>query len=146
MRRGDLPPDGRSPSDLLSWDEIIALEKKGVGIEGHGHEHRILSGLSDADLGGEFDAMSSAFARHLGRAPEVIAYPNGDWGDFDFRALPIRYGLTAVFGSARAQDAPYRIRRVLVANENPRDLFTLVKRGAAAAAIKRGLDRARGRR
>ncbi|MEK8022244.1 MAG: polysaccharide deacetylase family protein [Candidatus Hydrogenedentota bacterium] len=152
MRRGMEPPEGLETSDVMSWAEIAGLVKEGIGIESHAHSHRILSGLPDPELKTELLAARREFEAHLDRRPEVIAYPNGDWNDFDARVdrsvdeAGFAAGVTAVFGAVRRAQLPWRIRRLGVANQSAESLEQVLRGGHAAAACKAALDHWRGRR
>lgn len=150
MRRGAPPPEGGRRVALLSWEDLSRLVESGVRIEAHGHTHRILSGLDDAGTAQEVWSSIETLRDRLGVEASALAYPGGDWGDFDDRTAHIlgrygiRHGLTAVFGAARAEE-PYRVRRVVVADEPAAAVTALLDGGGWADRAKRLFDRARGR-
>lgn len=152
MRHGAEPPEGPAPSDLLTWDEILKLKHDGVRIESHGHSHRILTGLAGEALRVEMRTAFHVFAEHVGAPPKVLAYPNGDWPDFDDRVdaaarhAGFRFGATAIFGPARRAHLPWRIRRLGVADQSASSLERVLRGGHASAALKAALDDWRGRR
>lgn len=151
MRRGAKPPEGLLASDLLDWNEIIDLRRKGIAFASHTRSHRILSGLNDADLHDEFALSVEDLANH-GIHSSAIAYPNGDWLDFDERTGPaarqsgLRFGLTAIFGHADRNHLPWRIRRVLVGNESAMELGDLLVFGRMMSRAKSACDGIRRRK
>lgn len=152
MRKGILPPEAATPADLLSWNQIRELAREGVGIESHGHDHLILSGLNQKALTHDLAESHRILTEQLGRSPTCIGYPNGDWWDVDERtngaakACGYRYGLMGVYGRARAADMPWRVRRVVVTGENGHAMESLLRAGRWTADGKALVDRMRGRK
>jgi len=152
MRRGARPPDASVPASLLSWNQIRDLSREGVGIESHGHDHLILSGLDQSALAHDLDESYRVLTEQLGRPPECIGYPNGDWWDVDERTnlaakkSGYRHGLLGVYGRTRSADMPWRIRRVVVTDESGYEMESLLRAGRLTADGKAIVDRLRGRK
>lgn len=151
LRRGKLPPDGLAPSEIMSWSEIRSAANDGIDIQSHSHDHRILSSLTSEQLEADLATSVSLLQEKAIATPRVLAYPNGDWPDFSLlvdRAAEkagLRWGLTAVFGTLRGADLPWRARRLMIANETADELAAVLRGGKVCSSAKAVLDRVRGR-
>lgn len=74
-------PAGDPP---LTWAELRQLQAQGWRIEAHGHSHRPLAGRPAAEQAAELRQSRAAVAAHLGRVPELFAFP---YGSYDRRTL-----------------------------------------------------------
>jgi peptidoglycan/xylan/chitin deacetylase (PgdA/CDA1 family) len=82
---------------LMSWDEIRALAADGGTIGAHGHAHAHMPALSRAALDADTAAMKRRFQEELGTVPALFAYPFGEAGSEDKRAVADA-GFVAAFG------------------------------------------------
>jgi peptidoglycan/xylan/chitin deacetylase (PgdA/CDA1 family) len=92
-------------SDYLSWQELATLRREGVEIGNHSasHAHLLnrLHGEGDlewaARVSADIKRAQQALLTHLGSAPQLFAYP---YGEFDpaLAGLAKRAGFTAAFG------------------------------------------------
>ncbi len=62
---------------LMTWDDVRVLDRAGMDIGSHTRTHRVLATLPEADLDAELRAARADLERHVGRAPDAIAYPVG---------------------------------------------------------------------
>lgn len=151
MRRGAPPPEGGRTAALLGWNDLARLRDEGVRIETNGHAHRILTGLDADDVAADVWRSIEILKERLGVEASALAYPHGDWGDFDAKVAHvagrygIRWGLTTVFGAARPEREPHALRRVVVTDEPAAAIRALLDGGDAADAMKRWYDRLRAR-
>ncbi|RMH58965.1 MAG: polysaccharide deacetylase family protein [Candidatus Hydrogenedentota bacterium] len=149
LREGEAVPEGRQPSDVMNWDELREVQRRGASIESHGHSHGLYSGLSFGELEQDVVRSREILKRELGVCSTVLAFPNGDWADFDSRADKVlrkagfEYAVTGIFGTVEMTDFPYRIRRVIVTSQSADSLRALLTRGRNRAVWKRRLDRLR---
>ncbi|NKB42989.1 MAG: polysaccharide deacetylase family protein [Alphaproteobacteria bacterium] len=84
-------------SDTLTWNEILTLQRDGVVIGAHSHNHSHFPSLSAATVAQDLAEMSAAFERALGDVPDVFAYPYGEAGRADMTAVR-NAGFVAGFG------------------------------------------------
>ncbi len=84
-------------ADLLSWDDIRALQSEGVSIGAHSHGHGHYPALSAEDVEDDLEKMKSAFTRELGATSALFAFPYGEAGQADMAAVT-KAGFTAAFG------------------------------------------------
>jgi peptidoglycan/xylan/chitin deacetylase (PgdA/CDA1 family) len=73
------PTEERSLVDaaLMTWDEIGALSRAGMGIGSHTRNHRVLQTLPRGDYGSELSGSRLEIEERLGKPVESIAYPVG---------------------------------------------------------------------
>lgn len=62
---------------LMTWDEIRTLDAAGMDIESHSRRHRVLQTLEPHQLQDELAGARADIEKHVGRAPQAIAYPVG---------------------------------------------------------------------
>jgi len=101
--------------EMMSWDQVEDLHAAGWRVEAHTATHPDLRRLADDAIREELERGNQAIQEHLGRRPEIFAYPYGYW-DERVRAVAAntyRYSLTAQMGALPAQVAdPHRIPRL----------------------------------
>ncbi len=62
----------------LSWDQLGEWRESGViDVQSHGASHRRLTWLSDQQVADDLGRAREEIRRHLGIAPDAIAYPYG---------------------------------------------------------------------
>ena len=65
-----------SPSEpLLTWDEILTMEKNGILFGSHGHSHQDLTGLIEKQVREELEISKKILEEKLKRPISYIAYP-----------------------------------------------------------------------
>jgi peptidoglycan/xylan/chitin deacetylase (PgdA/CDA1 family) len=72
----DILKEGNS---MLTWEEVLEMSKEGIDFGSHGCSHRIMPGLSDAEIKRELTESKSIIERELGGKVDLFAYPNGDY-------------------------------------------------------------------
>ena len=92
--------------------QLREMAAHGMEIGGHGHTHRFLSDLPDADLVDEMQRSQGLLAEWLGAAPSQMSFPGGR---YDRRALEAaaRNGFGILHGSVPGRIAPGPLPRVL---------------------------------
>lgn len=92
-------------SDLLSWDDVRALQADGVAISAHSHGHGHYPALSEDEVAADLSQMKKSFERELGKVPDLFAYPYGESGRADWQAVEAA-GFTAAFGQHSGAAGP----------------------------------------
>ncbi len=113
-----LGAEPRVTTRVLSWEELAALESRGVEVGGHTRTHPMLDRVdrevAQSEIQGGFDDLQL----RLGRPLPAFAYPSGQFnpGVVDaLRALGIPAAVTTVEGTYRlGVDSPLEIPRVAI--------------------------------
>lgn len=71
--------DERNQNELMSWDELAALDASLITIGGHSTNHPILACCSSQELGHEISDCRTLIEARLGRPVEFFCYPNGEF-------------------------------------------------------------------
>jgi peptidoglycan/xylan/chitin deacetylase (PgdA/CDA1 family) len=113
-QRPSLP--ARAPMfPMLSWSEVEVLHESGWAIESHTPTHPNLRACSNEEIASEYAQADDAIASHLGRRPEILAYP---YGYFDGRVEAqtrhcYRFALTTQMSTLGSRvEAPHRVPRL----------------------------------
>lgn len=77
----------RPESQPMKWENVREMAGNGIEFGSHAASHPILTNLDDAALAMELASSKHAIERELGRAVEVIAYPDGGEMAFDERVI-----------------------------------------------------------
>lgn len=93
-----IPPENERPA---TWDEIRAMELKGMLFGPHTVTHRIVSGLSDEDQAKEIANSFIRIRQECANPSNIFCYPSGQQGQFDERMFDkLRSaGVTAAFSA-----------------------------------------------
>lgn len=142
------PSTPPAPSLFLDWDGARALAATGHGIGSHTVTHPILA-REDVDTQlAELVESRRALEDELGQTVDLLAYPNGNKGDYDERTVEFaqragyRAAITTRAGLAGPDASPFEMRRVLVTPHT--DLGELVGKVGrkssklAGAVVRRG--------
>jgi peptidoglycan/xylan/chitin deacetylase (PgdA/CDA1 family) len=62
---------------IMTWDQVRALRRAGMGVQSHTRTHRILEGLGPRELSDELSGSRAELERELGEPVHAIAYPVG---------------------------------------------------------------------
>ena len=97
--------DNVGGGDFLNWEELRQLRDEGVEIgnhsASHGHLLERLAGESEGDwekrVSADILRGQQALAAHLGAAPDLFAYPYGEYSAA-LASLVQRFGFRAAFG------------------------------------------------
>jgi peptidoglycan/xylan/chitin deacetylase (PgdA/CDA1 family) len=133
--RGD---GGWEPEDdvrYLSWPEVVELRGRGVEIGSHTCTHPMLSKLPAAEAERELRESLAEVARRTGEPAPPFAYPFGDYTpELAERARALGYScaLTTDAGPNGAGEDLYRLRRVLVGDDDDEPAFAARVSGLAA--------------
>lgn len=105
--------------ELMTWDQIRALKRQGMGIGSHGLTHRVLARLSPAEQWHEFTESKQRLEQRLEAPVRTVAFPAGSPGAFtaETQRLAQEAGYLACFtyetGVNDPEDlAPTDIRRI----------------------------------
>ncbi len=98
-------PASVGKGSYLSWEEIRALEARGIEIGNHSMEHLHMAAPSTGEtpelwkqrILQDLDASAMAFLKGFGRAPELFAYPYGEFSP-ELAALLAQKGFRAAVG------------------------------------------------
>jgi len=71
----------KESNSMLSWEEVRKMNKQGIDFGSHGCSHRIMTGLSDAEITEELTESKRVIEEKLGGEVVLFAYPNGDYND-----------------------------------------------------------------
>jgi peptidoglycan/xylan/chitin deacetylase (PgdA/CDA1 family) len=70
-------------NDFISWPQIRELQKAGIEIGNHSHDHAQFLNLDEKERNGVFlkdlAEASDHFQKHLGSIPDIYCYPYGEW-------------------------------------------------------------------
>ncbi len=72
---------------MLDWDSLQFLDKKGIDIQPHTQSHPSLSTLSDSRIEEEIMQSRKLVEKHLQKEARHFAYPVGKPEDYDQRAV-----------------------------------------------------------
>jgi len=73
---------GSYPADqMLSWDEVVEMNRHGIDFGSHTVSHPLLSYEDGATVERELSASKQALQEKLGKEVVALAYPNGDWNE-----------------------------------------------------------------
>lgn len=124
-------PDSGDP-DFLSWDQLKEMQSAGMDIESHSVSHPYLFTITNqADLWKEIEGSREIIESHLGRAPDIFAYPFGEYNNLDisllksagYRAARADLGwLPRTTISGTTTDALYKLNGVQVTDDFSRFL------------------------
>lgn len=136
-----------SPFEMLSWDEVRAMAESGlISIHPHSATHPILLKCPDDKVENEIAESCAALGRETGTAPEIFAYPNGD---FDERAKDallrngVSWALATSMGFANADSDPLALPRIGVGDHLSQAAFRLHISGALPLAKFRPWSRSK---
>jgi peptidoglycan/xylan/chitin deacetylase (PgdA/CDA1 family) len=82
------PEEEFAASLYLTWDEARQMQKAGMSMGGHTHQHKPLSTLSTNELMSDLESCRRLLAKNL--MPQAVlpfAYPGGDKNSFHVRAV-----------------------------------------------------------
>ncbi len=90
-------PVDRGFRGMMTWDQIRELAAAGVTIANHSASHPHMPLLSDERRRREIARANARFEKELGKVPEIFAYPYGEYGVAEKKAVRDA-GFIAAFG------------------------------------------------
>lgn len=87
----------RGTPGYLSWDQIREIAGAGVTIGNHGASHGHFIALEPDQIRDDLARAQALFQRELGRAPDLFAYPYGEYGQA-VKAVVGEFRFRAAFG------------------------------------------------
>jgi len=80
--------NGVGGRDFMTWDQLAIMQATGMDIESHSISHPYLSAMTDkAELWKEIEGSREIIASHLGREPDIFAYPFSTYKELDIAML-----------------------------------------------------------
>jgi peptidoglycan/xylan/chitin deacetylase (PgdA/CDA1 family) len=145
-----LRPEGEAPSHglFLDWDGARELVRRGFSVGSHSMHHAILAREGIGEQSNDLAVSRRRLQGELGVGVELLAYPNGQPGDYDVntvqaaRLAGYSHAITTVEGWNLASTPAHEIRRFVMYPERGVSGFAVI-------AGRRGLSlagRALGRR
>jgi len=113
----DSASDPHDDLPMLDWSQVKILADNGFHIGSHSCTHPILSRCAENELERELSESKSEIESRTGRECRVLAYPNGQPGDYDAKTIAAvtKIGYSAAFtfhaGLVHPNVDPYRISR-----------------------------------
>jgi peptidoglycan/xylan/chitin deacetylase (PgdA/CDA1 family) len=80
-------PLPENPNLFMDWSQVKELAASGMEVGSHTKSHRMLSSLSDEELVDEIEGSRTVLSSNLGYPIRSLAYPVGERGSFDTRAM-----------------------------------------------------------
>jgi peptidoglycan/xylan/chitin deacetylase (PgdA/CDA1 family) len=80
--------------EMLSWEQVADMRRRGHAIGGHGRRHLELAALAEAEARVEIEGSREDLERHLGAPASLFCYPRGSESG-PVRALVARAGYRA---------------------------------------------------
>ncbi len=111
--------------EMLTWDQIRAMDAGGFTAEAHTVSHPILGAETLEAAAREIGESREVLSAELKRPVDLFAYPNGkseDMTDDVVRAVEhagFRAAFTAEFAAATTADDPYKVPRVTAYADTP---------------------------
>lgn len=105
-------------NDFMSWDQIREIQKAGIEIGNHSHSHAYFLNMPEDERSDAFkndvEKATRLFDNHLEKAPDIFAYPFGEYtaemedilGKLDFKSAAVQQ--SGVFSE---QSDPFAIPR-----------------------------------
>jgi peptidoglycan/xylan/chitin deacetylase (PgdA/CDA1 family) len=106
---------GEIPSlDLMSWDDIRAIDRDGFEIGSHGLTHAALAPLSATQLVTEVGECASIIEAAIGKRPSSFAYPYGIYDAATIGAVSKSFSIacTTRFDFLNDLDNPFELPRL----------------------------------
>ena len=115
--RGD--EGGEPPVDrFMDWSQAAELARGRISFGSHSATHRLMDGLSPAEVADEVTRSRATLRERLGdQAVTSFCYPNGNWTPAvadTVRAHGFRAAFSTARGVVRAGDDPFSLRRINV--------------------------------
>lgn len=79
----DLPSIQLQDNELMTWDQIIEVNKNGITIGSHTHEHAVLSNQNINRMREQIKKSKNILETKLGHSVNTIAYPVGGYRHFN---------------------------------------------------------------
>ncbi|MBI4436485.1 MAG: glycosyltransferase [Candidatus Omnitrophica bacterium] len=103
---------------MMTWEEAKVMSQAGISFGAHTISHPILSKMSNGMLEKEIVGSKERIEAMTGQRVTLFAYPNGEAGDFDERAIGalkangFTAACTTLYGVNRDFQEPFILKRV----------------------------------
>ena len=107
-------PEEHELFDIMSWDQLLALDPSLVTVGSHTASHPILPTLDGAQLEIEVAGSRRWMEKRLGRPVRTFCYPNGAHDPTVRECVRASYeaAVTTSYGFVRGGDAPHALCRI----------------------------------
>ena len=107
-------PEQRERFDIMTWDDLAALEPDVVAIGAHTMTHPVLPLCNPEEAAWELGESRRSLEARLARPVEHFCYPFGAWNASvaDLARRWYRSAVTSAPGWITARDDPYGLRRI----------------------------------
>ncbi|MFP6616912.1 MAG: polysaccharide deacetylase family protein [Candidatus Hydrogenedentota bacterium] len=120
---------------LMTWDEVRALESNGVSIGGHTLTHARLSTLTDDEQAREVQECTRILETELGHPVESFAYPYGSARDYNSESVSCvqntghQCAVSNRYGSVQPASSIWELPRIWIDGTDTIDTFALKASG-----------------
>jgi peptidoglycan/xylan/chitin deacetylase (PgdA/CDA1 family) len=114
--------------DVMSADELLEAERRGMRVESHGHAHIDCRTAPIDDVRADLAASQDRLEELVGRRPRLLAWPFRD-GSPQARAEAERLGFDVAFSIDLPHAGPFSHERVQVTPRDSLRLFALKTSG-----------------
>ncbi len=103
---------------MMTWDQVKAMGKAGIEFGAHTVSHPILSRMEKDDLEKEIVLSKDRIEAVTGQRISLFAYPNGEEGDFDQRAIDLLKmngfvaAFSTIYGINKGMEDPFVLKRI----------------------------------
>ena len=131
--------NGMGSKGFMTWAQLREMQDAGMDIESHSVSHPYLFAIANlTDLWKEIEGSKELITAHLGKSPDLFAYPFGLFNDLDvamlktagYRAARADLGWPLamnVSSTATSTDALYKLNGIQVTDDFRRFLDALPK-------------------
>lgn len=95
---------------LLSWEQILSLQKEGIAFGSHTCTHRRLTELSSEEARNEMIRSKLVLEERLGRRVEFLSYPFGD-SDHQIQKMAEEIGYSGACGVLKGKSNRFNLIR-----------------------------------
>lgn len=122
----------RLQNDLMTWEELKALDPALITLGAHSTNHPILANCTPGELIGEIQQCRSLIEQRIGRPVEFFCYPNGDFNPavVKFAARTYAAAVTTRPGFVRPGLDLHQLPRLSTANTLPHFTWRLFRPSA----------------
>lgn len=117
---------------VLSWDDLGRMIERGVEVGSHSATHRNFGHIDETRAREEFETSRETMRARLGFAPDIMAIPFGQSGNWSVIADRVarESGFTTIYAQAEETRPPDTIARTFVTRFDDDRIFKALLRGA----------------
>lgn len=138
---------------MLTWDMVREMSKRGITIGAHTVSHKILTHIAPQEVDWEIRESKQRIEQRLGEPIRHFAYPNGTRADWDsqiqeaVKQAGFETACTTIRGTNRAKQDLYALRRLEITDAgctDPRGRFSAAMFAAQLVGVFGGREWQRG--